>query len=344
MFKHILVPLDGSLRAERALPVAARLARSSGGSLLLLRVVGTSIEFWPYMAPQAELLQNSIDASLAEASQYLAAIAVSKTLEGVPAETMALFGSTASVILSTAYEQDIDLLVLCSHGYTGITRWMIGSVAEKVARHAVAPVLILREGGPLPAAPHPDAIQPLRVLVPLDGSACARSGIEPAANLAAALAAPAQGALHLTRVVKPPTEDVDMTQLASVEREHILHKAKSYLSSITEHIHEGLIGQHIPDLHLAVTWSVAIDTDVAAAIVRVAENGEDAEGSGIPGGCDVIAIATHGYGGLQRWAMGSITERVLNATKLPILVVRPPDMIDRTMFADEKSASSLVQG
>jgi nucleotide-binding universal stress UspA family protein len=342
MFKRILVPLDGSLRAEKALPVAVRIARSSGGSLLLLRVVGTSIEFWPYLAPQAQLLQNSIDASLEVASRYLTA--VSKTLEGVPVETMTLFGSTASVILSVAYEQGVDLLVMCSHGYTGITRWVMGSVAEKVARHAVAPVLILREGGPLPAAPHLDPIQPMRVLVPLDGSAYARSSIEPAAHLIAALAAPTQGALHLTRIVKPPAESVSVDPLSMEEREHILHKAKSYLRSTTEQIHGGLVGQHVSELNLAITWSVAIDTDVATAIVRVAENGEDAEGAGVLGGCDVIAIATHGYGGLQRWAIGSTTERVLNATKLPVLVVRPPDIIDRTLFANDKSATSVVQG
>jgi nucleotide-binding universal stress UspA family protein len=341
MFKRVLVPLDGSARAERALAVGARIARSSGGSLLLLRVVGTSIEFWPYQAPQPGQAQRTVDASLEEASKYLASTAA--TLEGVPTETMALFGPTASTILSVAYAHDVDLIVMCSHGYTGVTRWIMGSVAEKVARHATVPILILRDGGPLPVGPHPDATQPLRVLVPLDGSARAKSAIDPAARLIFALAAPAQGAVHLARVVRPPeAEQTDLAHLDAVEREHVLHKAKKYLSSTIEHIREGLISQQLVGLNLAISWSIAVDADIASAIIRVAENGEDAEGSGVFGGCDVIAMATHGYGGLQRWAMGSITERVLNATRLPVLIVRPSDMIDRNMLG--RPISSVVQG
>src|SRR5437660_1174517 len=84
------------------------------------------------------------------------------------------------------------------------------------------------------------------------------------------------------------------------------------------------------DLNLVMTWSVAVDTDVASAIIRLAENGEDAQGAGVFGGCDVIAMATHEYSGLQRWAMGSITQRVLGATGLPLLVVRPPEMMDQS--------------
>ncbi len=343
MFKRVLVPLDGSARAERALAVGARIVRNSGGSLLLLRVVGTSIEFWPYQAPQPGQAQRTVDASLEEASKYLASTAAA--LEGVPTETMALFGPTASTILSVAYAHDVDLIVMCSHGYTGVTRWIMGSVAEKVARHATVPVLILREGGPLPAGPHPDATRPLRVLVPLDGSTRAKSAIEPASLLITALAAPAQGALHLARVVRPPEAGhVDLAHLDAVEREHVLHKAKKYLSAAVEHIRGGLIAQQVAGLNLGITWSVAVDTDIASAIIRVAENGEDAEGSGVFGGCDIIAMATHGFGGLQRWAMGSITERVLNATRLPVLIVRPSDMIDRNMRGNDRSISSIVQG
>ena len=63
--------------------------------------------------------------------------------------------------------------------------------------------------------------------------------------------------------------------------------------------------------------------DPAAAIIREAENGEDAEGAGVCGGCDLIALSTHGRKGLQRFAMGSVTERVLSGTRLPVVVVRP---------------------
>ncbi len=331
MFKHILVPLDGSERAERALSVAAHIARSTGGSVVLLRVVSTSVEYWPYMAPQPTLTQTIIDADLEEASKYLAGVTARPELSGIGTETMALYGPAAATILSTAYSHDIDLILLCSHGYTGVTRWIMGSIAEKVARHAAIPVLILREGGPIPVGAHLDG-RLFRVLVPLDGSTRAKTALGPAADLVSTLTDAGQGGLHLMRVVRPHAGDLGMIQRPHEEREPELgvQKAKKYLSSTLEHIREGLTADTVKERNLTITWSVALDSDVASAIIRVAENGEDVEGVGVAGGCDVIAMATHGYGGLQHWAMGSVTERVLNATKLPVLIVRPAEMVDKS--------------
>ena len=70
---------------------------------------------------------------------------------------------------------------------------------------------------------------------------------------------------------------------------------------------------------------VALDDDTAGTILHVAEDGEDAEGAGVPGRCDLIAMATHGHSGFQHWVLGSVTERVLGATRLPLLIVRPPE-------------------
>jgi len=227
MFKRILVPLDGSERAERAIPVAARLARASGGSVVLARVVSTPIEFWPALVSEPNKAQTIVDTDLADTKKYLASITIAPALDGVPTESAALFGPPASAILSVAHSSHADLIVLCSHGYTGMTRWVLGSVTEKVVRHASIPVFVLREGGPIPAGPYPDATRPLRALVALDGSSHAKTAIEPAANLIAALAAPAQGALHLTRVVKPVASDDEEKDPEG--REHFLHKAKRYL-------------------------------------------------------------------------------------------------------------------
>ena len=93
------------------------------------------------------------------------------------------------------------------------------------------------------------------------------AALEPAASLIAAFAAPASGALHLVRVVPPVTaecgsQDGD-TRSSS---EQVLHKAKRYLSATVEHLHEGLTAPGVADLDLAITWSVAMDTDVASAI------------------------------------------------------------------------------
>ena len=109
----------------------------------------------------------------------------------------------------------------------------------------------------------------------------------------------------------------------------MMHKAKQYLRATVEHIREVLVARPVADLKLAMTWSVTIDDDIASGIIRVAEGGEDAEWAGAQDGSDVIAMATHGYSGLQHWAMGSVTERVLHATRLPLLIVRPPDVVSR---------------
>ena len=342
MFKRILVPLDGSERAERAIPVAARLARATGGSITFLRVVTAAIDAAWSILEAPTLMQHAVDTEQARVMDYLTQLATMQALAGVEIHTRVLSGVPAQHILAVAHTEQIDLIVLCSHGYSGMTRWTLGSVAEKVARSALVPVLVLRESGPVPARPHPDATRPLRALVSLDGSVLAKAALAPAASLIAALAAPAQGALHLVRVVKPMTPDNE--EKDPQEREHVLHKAKKYLGMTAEHLREGLVAPAVAGLIQPVSWSVAVDTDVASAIVRVAENGEDAEGAGVFGGCDVIAMATHGRSGMQRWAMGSISERVLHATKLPLLIVRPATMMDISKVTWDETTLAAIEG
>ena len=206
MFKRILVPLDGSGRAERALPIAARLARASGGSLILVRVASTVPASLPSASAKPLLIQTVGEADRQQAESYLRGMAESELLTGISVEIQVAVGLVAPSILSIAADKHVDMIVICSHGYTGVRRWwMVGSVAAKVARFAEVPVLVLREGGPVPEARHPGE-PPLRILVPLDGSDAAKAALVPAAYLAATLAAPGQGALHLLHVVQPAHE------------------------------------------------------------------------------------------------------------------------------------------
>jgi len=342
MFKRILVPLDGSTRAERAIPVAARIARASSGAVILVRAVTGATGFLSALVGEAPVVHSVLDAEQAAAAAYLAGIKQAPELVGIATDPRVVSGPVAEVILAAAAAWQADLMVLCSHGYTGMTRWALGSVAEKVARHSLVPVLVLREAGPVPAGLHPDATRPLRALVPLDGSVLAKAALEPAASLMAALSAPAQGALHLVRVVKPVIADRE--EKDPEEQEHFLYKAKRYLAATVEHLRTGLVAPAVATLTLPVTWSVALDADVAGGIVRVAEHGEDAAGAGVFGRCDVIAMATHGLGGMQRWTMGSITERVLHATRLPLLIVRPPEMPDQSKVTWDAATLSAIRG
>ena len=317
MFQRILVPLDGSPRAEQALPVAARIARTTGGSVLLVQVVSPLIDYGGGLAQAPLLTEQVIETELAVASGYLDRVAKARELAGIATTTDGMFGLPAQAILAEAESQAVDLIVMCSHGRSGFTRWALGSVTQKVARHGPVPVLVLRAGEPLPPVSRVETPRPTSALVALDGSPLAETALAPAANLVAALAAPAQGALHLMQVVKVFPTSAEEGFVSQLNKDS-LKRAEAYLAAVKEQAQETF-----QDLKLSITWSVALDSDVADAIIGTAEHGEQVEEAEGLGGSDLIAMSTHGRGGLERWVMGSITERVLGATRLPMLIVQP---------------------
>lgn len=323
MFQHLLVPLDGSSRAEQVLPVAARLARASGGTITLLTVVGMAPEAASYHMAGPFLPQTVFKQDLTEARSYLDRVLRRSDLAGVALEKQVDLGDPAATILAHTEEQPIDLIVMSSHGYTGVKRWILGSVAEKIARHAPAPVLILREGEPLHTHVRFDGMCAVRALVPLDTSARSQDAIAPAAELVAALSSPEHGQLQLTHIVILP-EDA-----SKAEKDGLLREARQNLYAIGQSIREGLVAHVDSDLHLVLSWAVSIESDIAEGIVRMAENGEQFANIGGAERCDLIAMTTHGAAGMPRWAVGSITERVLHATRLPLLIVRPADIIEK---------------
>jgi nucleotide-binding universal stress UspA family protein len=264
------------------------------------------------------LTASQIAAQQAAVAGYLTGICGSPLLSGLDVATQVATDTPAAAILATAQHAvpagqagQGDLLVLCSHGRSGFSRWMLGSVAEHVARQSTVPVLVLRESGPIPSGPHPDPEQPTRILVPLDGSTLAEAALDPAADTVLALAGPHGAALHLTVALSPLESDPEYMPEGLA-----LVGARTYLARIADRLRSGYP-------QLTVTWSVAAGFDTADAVLRVAETGEDAAGAGPSSRCDLIAMATHGRMGVARWALGSITERVLHASTLPILIVRP---------------------
>lgn len=335
MYAHLLVPLDGSERAERAVTVAERIARTNGSRLTLLQAISLPL---PIGAPYdtAALSAYSIEHYQAEASAYLTRVAGWPLLSGLQVETAVVSGGSALAILDAAREKDVDLIVMSSHGRTGASRWVLGSVAEHVARQSLVPVLVLREQGPVPAHPHPDPEQPVRVLVPLDGSPFAEAALGPAAELVLALTGPEPGevgaAMHLT--IALPPYDMDRKNLPDTLA---LDGARAYLRRTADHLRDTY-----PKLR--VLWSVTSGLDVADALLHMAETGESAAGAGPASRCDLIAMATHGRSGIARWAMGSITERVLHGTKLPLLVVRPAAVVKQTGPAARPEQAAVTQG
>lgn len=175
-------------------------------------------------------------------------------------------GIVANVIFEDIEDQEAYLVVMCSHGRSGLSRWALGSVAEHVTWHATVPVLILHEN----SSPLIDLSQPLRMLVPLDGSALARAALAPAIELLIALSAPAPAELHLVMVVAPyVVEEADRSYTLMLEG------ARSYLTGVAEDVRKETAGR----MPLSVTWSASSDNDFADGIIQVAENWRSIEGA-----------------------------------------------------------------
>jgi nucleotide-binding universal stress UspA family protein len=319
MFKRILVPLDGSERAARAIPVAARLARAAGGTVILGRAVQAQSVL---TSSAADSQPDTLKAYETQAMAYLADVTKSTELAGIPVQTMVRVGPAAWEMLATAQVQAADLIVICSHGHTGFKRWVLGSVAQHIARQAQVPVLVLREQGADPASTHlaVDAEVEIRMLVALDGSGLSEAALLPAITLAQELSADGRGAVHLLFVANP----YDVTE-SELTHQNALDAAQTYLASISQQMCDQLGNDRAPVL----TWSVATDFDIASAIIRVAtydENSGEVTGAerNVTGSFDMIAMATHGRTGVALWALGSVTERVLQSTQLPMLIVRSP--------------------
>jgi nucleotide-binding universal stress UspA family protein len=317
MFYRILVPLDGSLRAEAAIPVAARLARASHGTVILVRSVELPPVISPLGAPPAPVMTpepfNGSERA-DEAARYLERLASQKPLAGLKTLTQVAEGPAVDSILALSQQERADLIVMCARGMRAYHRWKLGSVTQHVAHHAQAPVLVLNEL--TTGAPERQFATVRRALVPLDGSALAEAAIPAAIQLMAAQA-PDNGSLHLLRVVSPfAGEERGATQ------ESVVAEANAYLQRLTER----LTATPTEHLRLSVTAGTVVDADAASAILAAAEpagepSGEAGERSTI--GRDMIVMATHGRTGILRWSLGSITERVLQATELPLLIVRP---------------------
>ena len=146
MFKHIMIPLDGSALAEAALPAAVKLAEKFGSELILFRVVTpqhfiTHIDGSVYAELLVELRQQNSDA----AYQYLMGVKETLADKDIAVRTVLMEDEqVAEAILENAAKMDVDTIVMSTHGRGGISRWVYGSIADKVLRQADMPVLLIR--------------------------------------------------------------------------------------------------------------------------------------------------------------------------------------------------------
>lgn len=143
MYTRILVPLDGSKLAEVALPHAVTLAKQSKGTVLLVRVMQPLTAM---VIPEGAYIDwDRVQAEIeAEARAYLADASARLAAEGVTVQTQLKTGDPAEAIIETAKAIGADVIVMATHGRSGLGRWVLGSVADRVVRAATAPVLLIR--------------------------------------------------------------------------------------------------------------------------------------------------------------------------------------------------------
>ena len=336
MFQRILVPLDGSERSERAIPVAARIARAQSGTIIFINVILPPVEFGTYSAERTvELKPGAFHHREEAASNYLKSITstYANELAGINTETDLSSGAAAPEIYSAALLEKVDLIVLCSHGEAGLKRWAFRSIAQEGVRHSPVPVLVLKEGEETSGMVN--ATHPLRILVPVDGSALSETALVPTTQFIQSLALPSQSEIHLFHVIDTPLVYGKMKHQAHIAdgiQEDIRGQAERYMQSLISWCQTAFAG-----INLRVTSSLAVNTDVVGTITRIAEQSNDTDGAA---NYDMIAMATHGRGGLKRLLMGSVTEHTLKDTNLPLLVVRPPKVHVEEDVSDEADSQT----
>ncbi|HEY8742958.1 MAG TPA: universal stress protein [Chloroflexota bacterium] len=296
MFSTLVVPLDGSELAERALPYAVRFAAERGGRLVLVRAA---------LGPPPSGLdwERQQLAVMDEATAYLASVA-EKVATRVPVTTAPVYGHAADEILAAVEQFDADSIVMATHGRTGLAHLLYGSVAEAVLARSPVPVFVVHaRPGEAPAPPFDSASA--RVMVPLDGSAFAEAVLPAALEILGAA-----GELVLSGVAAPPdhVERDDRGRVRAYldqQEEAITRETFDYLRRV-----EAQLKQQLPDLR--VTLDVRIG-DPAAGIA-IAE---------VDRGVDLVVMATHGRTGLRRAMQGSVAGTVLTTGSVPVLLVSP---------------------
>jgi nucleotide-binding universal stress UspA family protein len=144
-FKRILVPLDGSPLSERALPVAMALAEKFESLIILLRAWELSVPSVPALDPAVGARVTELQEHMyEEAERYLETQADKVRQQGLNVQAVLSDVAPADGIIRTATTEDVDLIVMSTHGRGGFARWAFGSVADKVARHSHCPVLLVR--------------------------------------------------------------------------------------------------------------------------------------------------------------------------------------------------------
>jgi nucleotide-binding universal stress UspA family protein len=302
MFRTILVPLNGSRFAEAALPHATRLAQGARAELHLVlahQPVAALVGMGEAVIPPSGLdeeLRAQEESYLAERAERLGQVGKG------PVEYREVEGPAGPAICDEATRLNADLIVMATHGRGAVGRLWLGSVADYVVRHIAVPVLLV----------HPGQIEPPggdgrhRILVALDLSPHSEAILEPVISFAQLTG----GHVTLVHVVERLFEMGKLTvptpiPLSPAFAEVTRAEAQRKLDQIADRIRERGV---------SVASRVILGINVAGSLL------ETLKGSRF----DLVAMTTHGAGGMRRLLMGSVASQVLRRTAQPLLLLRPP--------------------
>jgi len=297
MYSKILIPLDGSKAAEKVLPFARILAATLKLPIELLAVVDIAAATAHIVADKARYLDTIMAEGENASREYLDEIAA--TFPGMHVSCKVERGRPADVIIERAEAEQGTLIAMATHGRSGINRWMMGSVAEKVLRGTTAPLFLVRANREAGI----DLVASIKsIVVPLDGSELAESVLPTVCEVAKTL--------DLDIVL---CRAYELAATAYYGSEDYLPKYDEMLREMKEDV-EGYLKEKVEALKAAglskASW-VALEGAGAEEIVRYANKHHDA----------LVAMCTHGRSGVKRWALGSVTEKVVRHAEEPVLVV-----------------------
>jgi nucleotide-binding universal stress UspA family protein len=299
MFRTVVVPLDGSPFAEQALPHALGIVRRAGATLDLVHVHVLDV------SADHKVARYSYDPVIDKEHQrdeqlYLESMAKSlATATPVPWTAAVVSGLDSEGILERVQDRKADLIVMTTHGRGPLGRFFLGGVADELIRQAAVPVLLVRPRDPAPGIVPEPLLE--HVLVPLDGSPLAERVLEPALDFVRLW----EGRCTLLRVI----EGIPATTAGWPNRPHPPEQeqaaaAEAYLEKIARRLREQ---------GAAVQTRIVVAPHAAPAILAEAQSQR----------CDFIALATHGWSGLRRMLVGSVTDKVVRGSLLPVLAYRP---------------------
>ena len=301
MYKRILVPLDGSKLAEGVLPYVREMAGAMGSDVELLRVFNPApVEL---ADPAHGRYLHQIDASVRDESlDYLNAIRMTMADIASRVSCEAVPGHPASCIVAEADKTTGTLIAMSTHGRSGVSRWLLGSVTDKVLHATASPLLIVRprDGGKEPAEARLKT-----VIVPLDGSSMAEQVLPYLTPLAKALGL----IVTLVRVIPPEGLHFEFRDYpAGYSEDFVLgEETPKHAADYLRRVSDKLRADGLDSVQECV-----LRGNPAEAIVDLAKAAPD----------NLVAITTHGRSGLGRWVLGSVTDRVVRHSGDPVLIVR----------------------